>query len=270
MPSLIAPQITSVPILSLLVGGCLALTSQYSPAQAQIIKHEFLLAQTALPNFYDIPTSQQALPQLRPTAPVEFDQNNQNYQRSQNTQVSQYGQNFERYVVYVDSDNSQILQRVRKIESSAYIRQFNGRNIIQSGVFSEPYNAQQRVKELELKGISGAGILNFSNQEQLSYYSGREIPYYSTRDDVRNVSSTARREQPKFYYVIIPTSSNNLRFLGEQIQRKIDGNTNVFLRTQPRGAHIAVGGFKDRQEAEQWNNYIRNLGYGNARVYYGK
>ncbi|MBD2293670.1 hypothetical protein H6G06_09250 [Anabaena sphaerica FACHB-251] len=238
MPSFITHQITTLPILSSLVVGYLALTCQDSLAQTR-------------------------LPQLQPAEAVEFNQNNQNYQPSQTTQISQYGQDFERYVVYVDSDNSQILQRVRQIESSAYIRQFNGRNIIQSGVFSKPYNAEQRVRELELNGISGAGILNFSNQEQTSYYS-------TGRDDFRNVSPSVRREQAKYYYVIIPSSSKNLRFLRQEIQQKIDGNTNVFMRTQPRGAHIAVGGFKERQEAEQWNNYIRNLGYRNARVYYGK
>ncbi|BAZ81971.1 hypothetical protein PN497_16935 [Sphaerospermopsis kisseleviana CS-549] len=242
MSHLITRQITTVPVISLLVGGCLMLTCEDSLAQTR-------------------------LPELQPA--VEFYQNNQNYQTSQPTQISQYGQNFERYVVYVDSDNSQILQQVRQIESSAYIRPFNGRNIIQSGVFSKPSNAQQRVRELELNGISGARILSFSNPEQISYFSGREVPY-STGDNFRNVSPSVQREQSRYYYVIIPTSSNNLPLLGREIRQKIDGNTNVFMRTQPRGAHIAVGGFRERQEAEQWNNYLRNLGYANARVYYGR
>ncbi|MEA5576012.1 hypothetical protein [Anabaena sp. UHCC 0451] len=256
MAILTAHQRIPVSILSLLVSGCLALNSQNNPAQAQTVKNQFLLTQTALP-------------QLQPTGAVEFYQNNQNYQPSPTTEISQYGQNLERYVVYVNSDNNQVLQRVRQIESSAYIRQFNGRNIIQSGVFSKPSHAQQRIRELESNGIRGAGILNFSNPEQISYYSAREIPY-STGDNFRTVSPSVQREQAKSYYVIIPTSINNLRYLGQEIQQKIARNTNVFLRTQPRGAHIAVGGFKDRSEAEQWNNYLKNLGYSNARVYYGK
>ncbi|MGM3305878.1 hypothetical protein ACSQ6I_07835 [Anabaena sp. WFMT] len=269
MPTLKTSQFTPVPILSLLVGGCLVLTYQYSPAQAEIPNNGFLIAQTASP-FAEILTSQPSLPQLQPMEPVEFYQNNPNSQPSSNTQISQYGENFERYFVYVDGDNSQTLQRVRQIENSAYIRQYNGRNIIQAGVFSKPLNAQQRVRELELNGINGARIVNFSNTEAVSYYSGSEVPYSSTVNNSNTTNPSVNRQQSNFYYAIVPSNYNNLRYLKEQIQQRIGKNSSVFMRTQPRGAHIAVGPFAERSEAEQWNNYLRNLGYGNTRVYYGK
>ncbi|MEA5549711.1 hypothetical protein VB713_01735 [Anabaena cylindrica UHCC 0172] len=268
MPTLKTSQFTPVPILSLLVGGCLVLTYQYRPAQAEIPNNGFLIAQTESP-FAEILLSQQSLPQLQQMEPVEFYQKNSNSQPSSTAQISQYGENFERYFVYVDGDNSQTLQRVRQIENSAYIRQYNGRNIIQAGVFSKPLNAQQRVRELELNGINGARIVNFSNTEAVSYYSGSKTSY-STSTNVNNASSSVQQKQSNFYYAIVPSSYNNLRYLKDQIQQRIGRNISVFMRTQPRGAHIAVGPFAERSEAEQWNNYLRNLGYGNTRVYYGK
>lgn len=236
-------QFTSVPVISLLVGGCLMLACHASLAQTR-------------------------LPKLQPA--VEFYQPNQNFQNYQPTKISQSGQNFARYIVYVDSDNSQILQRVRQIEGNAYIRPLNGRKIIQSGVFSQEFYAQQRVRELELKGIRGARILSFSNPQQLAYFSGREIPYSAYSTTGNNVDTNMMRRQDKYYYVIIPTSENNLRSLAQEIQRKIDNNAYIFMRNQPRGTHIAVGAFQSRSQAEQWNDYLRSLGYRNARVYYGR
>jgi len=164
---------------------------------------------------------------------------------------SQYNQNFDRYFVYVDSSNLQILQQVRQIEPNAYIRNYNGRKVIQSGVFNEQFNAQQRVKELEFNNIAGARIVNSENIELTPNY---------------------QQEKRDSYYVVIPSNVNNLRSLVTAIRQKIsiNSNVNVFMRTQPLGAHIAVGPFSDRLEAEQSNSYLKNLGYGNARVYYGK
>jgi hypothetical protein len=176
---------------------------------------------------------------------------------------SQYNQNFDRYFVYVDSSNLQLLQQVRQIEPNAYIRNYNGRKVIQSGVFNEQFNAQQRVKELEFNNIAGARIVNSENIELTPNYS-----VYNTQ----NYTNNYQQEKRDSYYVVIPSNVNNLRSLGTAIRQKIsiNINVNVFMRTQPLGAHIAVGPFSDRLEAEQSNSYLKNLGYGNARVYYGK
>lgn len=274
MTNFITHPIISLPIFSLFVGGYLLLSSQSSPAQAEIIKHRFFIT-TSL-SVYDFTTNQQVVPELEPREIVEFYENNQNFPSSQTTLISQSGENFQRYLVYVDSDNMQILEQVRQIEKTAYIRQFNGRNIIQSGVFSKASNAERRVRELELNGVSDARILNFSNQEPIAYVSKSKIPSSSdlNRENVdnfrNNVVPNIQENQIKAYYVIIPTSDKNLLSVGQEIKRKIGTDTNVFLRNQPRGTHIAVGSFKNRSEAQQWNNYLLNLGYKNARVYYGK
>ena len=169
--------------------------------------------------------------------------------------------NFERYFVYIDNDDFQTLERVRQIEPSAYIRAYNGRNVIQSGVFSQQSHALKRVEELELNGINGVRIVTFSNTE--------EKPFVAANDQSR-IERVQSQKNAQYYYVIIPGSYKNLPSIAEKIRQKIGESSNVFLRTKPRGVHIAVGPFAQRVEAEQWNNYLRNLGYSNGRVYYGK
>ncbi|MEA5616525.1 hypothetical protein VB711_01535 [Cronbergia sp. UHCC 0137] len=228
MPNLTTDRFTPMSVLSLVLGGWLVLMPQSSLATG------FSLTQNR-----------------------KID-NLSNHQ--QPVKISQFNQNFESYFVYVDSNNPQLLQRVRQVEPSAYIRQYNGRNVIQSGVFTRQSNAQQRVRELELNGIFDARVVSFSNAEQ--------IPYH--RDVNRTTRANNQQELTKFYFVVIPSTVRSLRSLGDRIQRKIGKNGSVFLRTQPRGAHIAVGPFIDRAEAHQWNSYLQSLGYGDARVYYGK
>ncbi len=261
MPILKVSHFTSVPIFSLLVSGCSVLMCEYSPVQAQIPDNNLFLAQTTLPYLREMPLNQQPLPQLQPV----------NFYQSPGTQYSQFNPNFDQYFVYVDSSNSQLLQLVRQIESSAYLREYNGRNVIQSGVFNGQNNAQKRVRELELNGIPGARIVNSNNIEVTSYNSSQQvIPDDNTVYNTQNYRNNSQQQRSKYYYVVIPSSANNLRSVGTQIQQKIGININVFLRNQPRGSHIAVGPFSDKLEAEQWNSYLKNLGHGNARVYYGK
>jgi hypothetical protein len=165
-----------------------------------------------------------------------------------------------------------MLQRVKQVERTAYIRNYNGRNVIQAGVFTVQSNAQRRIKELEFYGISGAGIGNYSNPDlPVTPYNNQQLS--SSTYNIPNNTNTYTQETRNAYYVVIPTNSNNLRYLREEIRQGLYSNNiniNVSMRTQPRGAHIAIGPFSDRSDAEQWNNLFKQSGYGNARVYYGK
>ncbi|MBE9259510.1 hypothetical protein [Dolichospermum sp. LEGE 00246] len=241
MPILRVGRFTSLPVFSLLISGSWMFLGEYSWVQAQIPNNIPILAQGTLPYPQDISIDQQPSSQL-PSVKL--------YQ-SQGIQYSQYNQGFDRYFVYVDSNNSQVLQRVRQIETNAYIRNYNGRKVIQSGVFNGQSNAKQRVRELELNGIPGAKIVDSDNIELSN-------------------TQNYQQENRNSYYVVIPSNSNRLISLGTEIRQRVSININVFRRSQPLGSHIAVGPFSDRLEAEQWNNYLKNSGYGNARVYYGK
>ena len=207
---------------------------------------------------------------FQPSQPLPNNQFEQNFQPSQRSQFSQYNQNFERYLVYVDGNDSQTLQAIRQIEPSAYIRQFQGRTVIQSGVFNRVANAQQRVNELQSRGIYNARIISFGNGQEINADNGN----YNYRDDRNNINANRRASR---YYVAIPTTSEQLPAIAAQVRQNLSGYTQdlgrsggVLERTQPRGPHVAVGPFQNRFQAEEWNKYIRKIGYGNARVYYGK
>ncbi|WP_392481251.1 hypothetical protein [Nostoc sp. C110] len=289
----------TIRFLPLLVGGWLVLIPDYAPAQAEI-HNSMLLAQQggeALPP-PPIPFGQQPSPQLQPAElvednqsdlnfqppqplqnnqsdlnfqapqPLQNNQSNQNFQPPQTTQFSQYNQNFERYLVYVDSSDFQTLQAIRQIEPSAYIREYQGRNVIQSGVFNRVSNAQERVNELQSRGIYSARIISFGN--------GQEIDV-GNRGFIGERSNINPPKQASRYYVVIPTTQEQLSAIAEQIRQNLArfsqdlGRSGAVLeRTQPRGPHVAVGPFADRFQAEEWNKYLRNIGYRNARVFYGK
>jgi hypothetical protein len=184
-------------------------------------------------------------------------------QTFQTIKISQSNQDFQRYLVYVDSDNLQTLEQVRRLESGAYMRSYNGHNVIQSGVFSQQFNAQEQARRLELNGIHNVRMITFSNTEEKASNSGQGN--YQTA--INNYSGVNNSHS---YYVVIPSTDRNLPNLAEQIRQRIGQNSNVFLRTKPRGAHVAVGPFSQHLDAEQWNKYLQKSGYSNARVYYGQ
>jgi hypothetical protein len=270
----------TIKLLLLFVAGWLVLIPDFTPAQAQLHNSNALLAQEAGETLPPVPFGQQPSPQLQPVQNNQFEQNFQpsqpvqnnqfepNFQPSQPSQFSQYNQNFERYLVYVDGSDFQTLQEIRRIEPTAYIRQYQGRNVIQSGVFNRVSNAQQRVSELQSLGIYNSRIISFAN--------GQEIEV-GNRGFVGDRSNINANRPVSRYYVAIPTTSEQLPAIAEQIRQNLarysqglGQSGGVLERSQPRGPHVAVGPFSDRFQAEEWNKYLRNIGYGNARVYYGK
>ncbi|MFQ4137156.1 hypothetical protein PGN35_012645 [Nodosilinea sp. PGN35] len=70
------------------------------------------------------------------------------------------------------------------------------------------------------------------------------------------------------YYVVIPTDASNLGTLSSQVIQLGTPADRVQQRTAPRGPHIAVGPFADRGLANRWNNFYREAGIGNSRVFY--
>jgi len=269
-------QLIASPIIPLFLGSCLALISHTQPVQAQINSNHILLSQQTVietlpppPDTSVVPYNEQPLPQLEPGQIEQYEPNPLVYPATENqyqqnplilqpNQPNQYSQNFQRYFVYVDSDNYQTLQRVRQIEPGAYIRQYQGRSIIQSGVFNRQSNAQQRVRQLESYGIRGARVVSFSN--------GQEIQTFSSGSGNREYSENRNNR----YYVVIPGKAQDLPVIADTIIRRSGYSSLVQERQQPFGPHVAVGPFAERGDADRWNKYVRDLGFGDARVYYNR
>lgn len=260
-------QSTKYQVLPIFLGGCLTAFSYSIPVKAQIYQSGTLLAQRKVfealpppPNLAPVPQSSQPIivPQAQQTQVIEWSTTNARpYQ--QPVRANLYSQNSELYLVYVDS--SQQLQRVRQVEPGAYVRWYNGRSVIQSGSFSRVSNAQQRVRELASNGIRGAQIVRAT--------SGQAIPY-TTAIAPNNTWNPSQLRRADAYYVSIPAPSQRINNIASQIRQKIGRSDVVLARQQPRGPHVAVGPFTQRSDAEEWNKYLRQLGYGNARVYYGR
>ena len=70
------------------------------------------------------------------------------------------------------------------------------------------------------------------------------------------------------YYVVIPTDSSNLGTLSNQVIQLGTPADRVQQRTSPRGPHVAVGPFTDRALANRWNDFYRDAGIGNSRVFF--
>ncbi len=72
------------------------------------------------------------------------------------------------------------------------------------------------------------------------------------------------------YYVIIPTDTNHLSTLSNQVVQLGTPADRVQQRTSPRGPHVAVGPFSDRNLANRWNDFYRQAGIPNSRVHFDR
>jgi len=66
------------------------------------------------------------------------------------------------YIVYVNGESDLLLQQIRRVEPGAFRRSYNDRQVIQAGRFLTLANAQERVTELENRGIL-AEVANLGN-----------------------------------------------------------------------------------------------------------
>ncbi len=149
------------------------------------------------------------------------------------------------YLVYVNQNSSVRLQQVQQLEPTAFMRQYQGRSIIQAGVFSQTFNAETLAIKLVSQGID-VRIVNLATGED--------------RDFVSNY---------KFYFVVIPAKQDKLANIQQQVEQlKMGMAVKVSQKEQPR-SHVRLGPFINKAQAENWKRYLKASGLRKARVYYG-
>lgn len=237
----LATPLIAVPF-SVLLGGWLVSTATAALAA------DVLIAQTVVDRLPPPPLTPDSEKQLPPPSifiPREFDFQAPASNRS--PAVNNSSSTSLSYLVYVDDTSSPTIERVKQLEPQAFVRQYNGRSVVQAGAFEQNDNAQQRAQELKSAGVT-ARIVNLS-----------------TGTDTAFVGNS------RLYFVVIPDRQENLAAIADQV-RQLQQNAviDVSQREQPRGSHVRIGPFPSRSLAEQWNQYLLNSGLRNARVYYGR
>lgn len=204
------------------------------------------------------------------------------------------------YIVYVNGDSDLLLQQIRRIEPGAFRRNYDNRQVIQAGRFLNLVNAQERVSELENRGIlSEIADLGATSNAPSSVPSSSiggttspasivsipldtaPLPVNTTLDFAApNVSAVSPFSsntlapnlmfgQNPAYYVAIPSKPGKLADLTAQLSATGINPTLILARASRRGAFIALGPYSDRLSAEVMVANLKNAGFGNARVYYG-
>ncbi|ARV58514.1 hypothetical protein BZZ01_07550 [Nostocales cyanobacterium HT-58-2] len=263
-------------ILRLLLGGWFAFMSQPNLAQAQTnnqTNNNGVFIAQRRPSVYDgVPPAPSIMPSIMNEPLPSLPSNPEGYTtREVNTssqrvfdfqaQPYRYNQDYAPYKVYVSNSDYRSLQQVRRLSPGAFRQQFRGRSVIQIGAFRTENGARNLARQLDFDGVRTAVVYN--NRVVYRGQNRREVPYDSDRGDYN-------RDRSSSYYVVIPTKLEELSYYSNAIRRYVGRNAYVIPRDEPRGPHVAVGPFVKRWQAEEWNDRLRDRGFGNARVYYGK
>ena len=171
------------------------------------------------------------------------------------------------YRVDIYGDNPSLLSQVKQIEPGAFVRR--GEGVIQAGVFVDEANAQFRIRELEAQGIParlstiGSGVdADLGNPGQFSGDNPDNLDRVSRED------SAFRSRTDRAYFVVIPGKLRDLPEIAAEVVRMGIREDEVTQREAPRGPHVAIGPFNEREKADRWSRYFRSVGM-DARVYFG-
>lgn len=120
-----------------------------------------------------------------------------------------------------------------------------------------------------------APLSQFPSPPELPSAASPVLPSASTGDGGNSAPGTSASVQPsdpprgsRAYYVIIPGKQGDLSGISNQVIRLGDGFGIAQLVQQsssPRGPHVQVGPFANRDAARRWNRYFRDFGM-DARI----
>lgn len=167
------------------------------------------------------------------------------------------GSQGEKYLVYVDTDNPANLARVQRLVPNAVQRTIGNQTVLQVGAFGDRQAAETWRRTLTQEGIyAKVGLISTS--------SGSQQPLNTP------VPANFSDREVKGYYVVIPGNSSNLSGIADRLYQVVGTQVQIQQRNAPFGTHLALGPFRDRREAEQWNTRVRGAGIKNARIYFSR
>jgi len=190
--------------------------------------------------------------------------------------------------VQVYGSSEQLLSLVRRVEPKAFVPE--GKQIIQVGLFSQADNARELVQDLSEQGIEADIIQIRQSQNRSSKSSSsRDIIALSSASGESKASQTTKQPIPltvdssanptkrdnhtekatRGYYVVIPSSDETVSKTAQTVVEAGVRQTLIQQRDAPRGTHVAVGPFKNRNQASRWRSQLQTEGL-DARVYFGQ
>ncbi|MDF0555221.1 hypothetical protein [Kamptonema sp. UHCC 0994] len=220
------------------------------------------------PNYYPVTPSLVPIqqPNFIPISPNSFPQNNP-------------GTGTGLYQVVVDT-GSATLSQVRGVESTAFVRQYGGVQIIQAGSFGDQINAERRIETLAAQGIpativrSGQEFSNTIPNQPLftpnQPYLPPVQPYISPTQPYIPPAQNLGQSNANSYFVVVSGNRGDLQQIRQEILR-LGVSGDIVVATDIGGdPHVKVGPFTDQQIAERWERYLRDSGIKTARIYFGQ
>jgi hypothetical protein len=171
----------------------------------------------------------------------------------------------DRYIVYVNGTSPLLLQQIRTSFPTAFLTQYQGQALIQTGSFGNLANAQRQVQVLNAQGIQ-ADILTSRPGLPANVPATPPPPLLSpNQTSVPNnaVNAAAR------YVVVIPAAPETFNSLTAQAIRLGIRPNAIQQRQSPLGPHLEIGPFAQRSAAEEINRYLRKQGM-DTRVFFNR
>lgn len=154
---------------------------------------------------------------------------------------SSYQSNTQQYRVEVPTSDPLMLATVKKIEPTAFMKG----DRIQAGLFSQQSNAQNLQDNLQAKGIKADIVTVAANTN---------VPAAGSSSDAG-------------YFVAIPTSKRNESAVQSKLLQMGINSYLIQARSAPRGYHLAIGPFGNRDEASSINTLVRGASL-DGRLYF--
>ena len=177
--------------------------------------------------------------------------------------------NIASYQVLVNGDSPYLLQQIQRVDAASFVREYQGKRVIQAGVFSTGSEAQQRVAVLNQQGIGAQVVpatMGYPSQVMPTANPGT---YPNPALGMNPNAMNADLPKVSFYQVVVPTPSSNYGIITNKMITMGVRPEAIQTRTSPNGPHVAVGPFTKQEEAASVSSYLRSGGI-DARVFYSK